>query len=348
MKNINNKYKRIITRVLAGEASASEKERLDAWLSRSEKHRQLYAQYKKIWELEPEMQVDAEFDTQHAWQNVLNMIESGQLSGSDETEKQPRIQSGRRFFINKTKNLYWISGVAAAFLILISTSLFFFISSPQADMQRLVADWDDELFILDDGSRVHLRAGSSLLFAMPFKDNKRSVKLSGSAFFEVAKDNLRPFVITTDHATIEILGTSFYVDEGDDHLIVYVSEGIVRLKSLRQNGPEAIISKGESGILHYDLQKIQKRKFDNMNFLAWKTGILEFNNEVLSEVFVVLEEVYAIRIKALDSVMNMKLSARFQDETPEDILNSISIVFGFDLSVKKDEYTIRLKKSDTL
>lgn len=344
MYTINSKYKRLITRVLSGEAAATEKEELDLWLARSEAHRRLYEQYKTIWELEPKAPVQTEFNTQQALHNVLNMIESGK---TDDTAKQPHRQSGRRYFINKTEKLYWISGVAAAFLILITTSLFFFLRSPQAEMLALGADQQDKLFTLDDGTRVHLRAGASLFYPKAFNENKRPVRLAGSAFFEIKKDQHSTFVISTDHAIIEVLGTSFYLDAGEDHLSVYVSEGMVRLKSLRKNGPEATISKGESAILNYDHQKIQKREFDNMNFLAWKTGKLEFNNEELYEVFMILEEVYKIEVNAPESVMSMKLTARFQDETPEDILKSIGLVFGFDMSVNKDEYTIHFENSDT-
>ncbi len=343
MNTINNTYKQIITRVLSGEASASEKERLDLWLVRCEEHRRLYAQYSKIWELEPEAQLDVEFDTQKALQNVLNIIESGkpgETREKDEAAKQVRSQSERRFFINSPQKLYWLSGVAAAFLILITTSLFFFLRSPQAEMQALIADQDDAIITLDDGSRAHLRAGATLYYQKSF-NNKRSVKLEGSAFFEVEKDERRPFVISTDHAIIEVLGTSFFVDMQHEQVSVFVSEGSVRLRSTHRSGPEAIISKGESGTLVYDQQKILLSSMDNMNFLAWKTGRLQFNNEPLTEVFMALEETYKISVNAPEEVMNLRLTARFQDETPETILKSISIVFGFDVTQNHDEYVIR-------
>ena len=341
MYTINSKYKRLITRVLSGEAAATEKEELDLWLARSGTHRRLYEQYKTIWELEPKAPVQTEFNTQQALHNVLRNIEVA------EKVAKHGIQSESRFFVSSPQKLYWVSGVAAAFLILITTSLFFFLRSPQAEMLALVADQGDAIITLDDESRVHLRAGASLFYPKAFNENKRPVRLAGSAFFEIKKDQHSTFVISTDHAIIEVLGTSFYLDAGDDHLSVYVSEGMVRLQSLGKNGPEATISKGESAILIYDHQKIQKREFDNMNFLAWKTGKLEFNNEELYEVFMVLEEVYKIEVNAPESVMSMKLTARFQDETPEDILKSIGLVFGFDMSVNKDEYTIHFENSDT-
>lgn len=335
MNIINNTYKRIITRVLSGEASAAEKERLNLWLSGSEEHRRLYEQYKKIWELEPETHVDAEFNTQHALHNVLQNIEIA------EKATKHGVQSERRFFINKTHNLYWISGVAAAFLILITTSLFFLLRSPQSEMLALVADQDDAIFTLDDGSQVHLRAGASLHYPIAFNDKKRPVRLNGSAFFEVEKDEQRPFVITTDQATIEVLGTSFFVETKDDLVSVYVSEGSVRLQSIHRNGPGTIISKGESGTLVYDQQQIVVSRLENMNFLAWRTGSLEFQNEPLSKVFSALAETYKINVIAPEEVMSLQLTGRFQDETPENILKSIGLVFGLDVAKTNDEYIVR-------
>ena len=341
MNTINSKYKQLITRVLSGEASAAEKERLDRWLARSEEHGRVYEQYKRIWELEPETPAEAEFDTQHAWQNVLTMIESGETDEKGETVKLPRSQLGRRFFINKMQNLYWISGVAAAFLILITTSLFFFLRSPQTEMLALVADHGDELFALDDGSLVHLRESASLNYPEQFKGNKRPVFLEGSAWFEVAKDSQRPFIITTRYAIIEVLGTSFYVEAHDDRLSVYVSGGSIQLQSTVESGPEAILSRGETGTLMYKQQKILVSSQENMNFLAWKTGKLEFFNEPLAEVFKALEETYNISINAPGEVMNLQLTGRFQDETAEDVLKSIGLVFGFETIRNNSDYTIR-------
>ncbi len=346
MNTINKTYKQIITRVLSGEASAAEKERLDVWLSGSEEHRRIYAQYKKIWELEPQAQVEAEFDTQQALQNVLNMIESGETDQTGDTVKQARSQSGRRFFINKTQNLYWISGVAAAFLILVTTSLFFFLRSPQTEMLALVADKGDALFTLDDGSLVHLRESASINYPERFKGNKRPVGLEGSAWFEVAKDSQRPFVITTDHAIIEVLGTSFYVDAQDDHMSVFVVGGSIRLQSNLENGRAAIITKGKSGTLFFEQQKILISSFDNMNFLAWKTGRLEFFNEPLAKVFKALEEAYNISIHAPGEAMHLQLTGRFQDEAPEDVLRSIGLVFGFETIRNNNEYTIRTENQN--
>ncbi len=334
MNTINNTYKQIITRVLSGEASAAEQERLDLWLGRSEEHRRLYAQYRKIWGLEPETGVDTEFNTQQALQNVLDKIEV------EETATQHGSHSERRFFINKPQKMYWLTGVAAAFLILITTSLFFFLRSPQTEMQALVAEHGDELFILEDGSLVHLRESASLNYPEQFKGNTRHVFLKGSAWFEVAKDSQRPFIISSSHAIIEVLGTSFYVDAHDDHMSVFVVGGSIMLQSNLGNGPEAIITKGESGTLFFEQQKIMISSFENMNFLTWKTGRLEFFNEPLAKVFKALEEAYNIIIHAPDEVTSLQLTGQFQDETPEDVLKSISLVFGFEMIRNNGEYAI--------
>ena len=335
MKTINKAYKRIITRVLANEASASDKEQLNAWLSRSEEHRQLYAQYKKIWALQPEESEDTVLNTQQAWHNVMAKIEADETARTNTYRKLTDLKA-------KNKRMYWLSGAAAAFLVLVAISIFLQISESEINTMTQIAHQDEESVLLDDGTRVQLRAGAELEYPEFFTESNRKVKLKGDAFFEVAFDKQRPFYITLNNAGIEVLGTSFYVEHTAESVSVFVNSGSVRLMSKQENGPKTIIRSDEVGEYLYSDSTIVVRTTENSNHIAWKTGKLAFMNENLSNVFLALEKTYGIKVQAPDAIKDLQLTGRFINETPEDILASLGLAFGFKWSKVDDTYLIQV------
>ena len=87
--------------------------------------------------------------------------------------------------------------------------------------------------ILSDGSVVHLNAGTKFVFPEKFASNKRTVFLSGEAFFEVAENKERPFVVKTieEKILIEVLGTKFNVSAYpiDSDVLTVLTEGKLKL-----------------------------------------------------------------------------------------------------------------------
>ncbi|MEQ8339093.1 MAG: FecR family protein, partial [Cyclobacteriaceae bacterium] len=77
--------------------------------------------------------------------------------------------------------------------------------------------------VLSDGTKVHLNSNSKLIVPERFEEDKRRVQLIGEAFFDVARDESKPFQITTEDFVINVLGTSFNVSayqEGSNHVAV--------------------------------------------------------------------------------------------------------------------------------
>lgn len=83
--------------------------------------------------------------------------------------------------------------------------------------------------LLSDGSRVSLQPQASIEYATDFQNNKREVYLKGKAFFEVARDERKPFLVYTGEVTTKVLGTSFWVNKttADEAVEVSVVTGKV-------------------------------------------------------------------------------------------------------------------------
>ncbi|MBX2922135.1 MAG: FecR domain-containing protein [Chitinophagaceae bacterium] len=132
--------------------------------------------------------------------------------------------------------------------------------------------------ILADGSHVWLNSASSLTFPVAFIEEKhRKVALKGEAYFEIAKDASKPFIVGTGNMQVEVLGTHFnvtaYPDEED--IKTTLLEGSVKLSS---NNDQTLIRPGEQGILLHGSTapfKVGKANIDEV--IAWKEGRFRFD-----------------------------------------------------------------------
>jgi transmembrane sensor len=134
---------------------------------------------------------------------------------------------------------------------------------------------------LEDGSHVTLDTGSRIEVTVR-ADERRIDLIHGDAYFEVAKDPVRPFVVSVDRARVVAVGTQFYVERDDNGLIVLVTEGKIRLERPAESpqevpaGSEARLDATELRISHATDTEIQET-------LGWRNGYLLFRDTSLAE-----------------------------------------------------------------
>lgn len=134
--------------------------------------------------------------------------------------------------------------------------------------------------ILPDRSHVWLNAASSIRFPAVFGKGRREVEISGEAYFEVAKDKSRPFVVRSGMQRIEVLGTHFnimaYLDEKS--IKTTLLEGSVRVSAGRESH---LLTPGQQSSLK---EKFSVTEVDTEEAVAWKNGLMLFANEDLKTV----------------------------------------------------------------
>jgi transmembrane sensor len=118
---------------------------------------------------------------------------------------------------------------------------------------------------LSDGSRVWLNAASSITFPSSFNNKNREISISGEAFFEIAKNPSKPFIVKTDREIIKVLGTSFNINNYPDEPITKTSliEGSLKVG-------EQVLIPGQASTNG----KIEKTNIDQD--IAWKNGKFNF------------------------------------------------------------------------
>ncbi|WP_233603231.1 FecR family protein [Pedobacter sp. KBW06] len=149
---------------------------------------------------------------------------------------------------------------------------------------------------LPDGTKVWLNTASALKYPATFSNlKKRSVELNGEAYFEVAKDQLHPFVVKTAEQEVEVLGTHFninsYTDENSTKTTLL--EGAVKV-SLVNGMLSKVIKPGEE-VLNIQ-QQLQVRPANLKDAVAWKSGYFRFNNETLESIMRQVSRWYDVEV----------------------------------------------------
>ncbi len=155
---------------------------------------------------------------------------------------------------------------------------------------------------LPDGSTVKMNASTRIEYPERFTADVRKVKLSGEAFFEVTRDTAHPFIIETDNASVEVLGTSFNVSAYPEAGLVEVNVKTGKVKLTQHTAgnsvpKSAILPAGERGWLNVTDGSLGHDTIVSSNYYAWITKEIIFQRTPLAEVFSVLENTYHVKIK---------------------------------------------------
>ncbi len=151
---------------------------------------------------------------------------------------------------------------------------------------------------LPDGTTVWLNAASSLTYPVSFADAaQRRVTLSGEAYFEVAKDPSKPFLVETGDQHTEVLGTHFNINayKDDGALRTTLLEGSVKVAAGHM---EKIIRPGEAAVLKQG--RLQVSRADIAETMAWKNGMFRFDQETLQHIMQQIARWYDVEITYTD------------------------------------------------
>ena len=174
-------------------------------------------------------------------------------------------------------------------------------------------------------------------------EKERIVRIEGKAYFDIRRDTDRPFIIYTNEAKVEVLGTSFQVDASNPEVTeVIVESGVVAFSQNPDNylgrTTSIKLTKGEKGIIKPDAKGIIKQKNRDANYLAWANQKLVFKGTKLSEVGDLIEEVYGYQVNFSNKdIPNCKLTATYDKKSPKEVIKLISNTFGFTYEMTNDK-----------
>lgn len=257
--------------------------------------------------------------------------------------------AGFRRLVNSRKRRVWLISFSryAAILVIAFVSAWmlasYYFAGNLSRQQELIA-FQQGLVVppgqraeltLPDGTKVWLNAGSKLSYPS-FFEKERKVFLSGEGFFDVAKNEKVPFIVSTGTIDVKALGTQFNVFcyPGSDYTGVYLQQGSVKayFPSLESEG--VVLSPEQ-----YLVQKGKRLELSTKDpdELLWRQGIYTFKRQKLGSIIKKLELYYDVKIIVKDpEILNYEYVGKFrQRDGVLEILRLIQRIHKF--NIKKDD-----------
>lgn len=341
----------LLARYLSEEpCSPDETRRVRAWVRADPSRKQLLEELRCILETADEAPAPSshEEDADEAWAEMQARME--------EVPRDDRTRKGRNPTRSKNRAPMW--GRMAAGLVLLFGGLwlvhmFWGLTDRPADptsdqTKEIVTKKGERTQVqLVDGSSVTLNADSRLRLANAFNQDERVVELTGEAYFDVKTDSLRPFIVETEAATVEVRGTAFnlkgYPD--DRRVEVAVEEGAVEMRPKRAGSEGAELQAGEIGWLTGRDTVVATQVADVSPHVGWTEGRLVFNDARLPEVAARLERWYGVEVETQEASLDtLRLTAKLKSRSMRNVLDVIAA--SVDIRYRIDRNTVYLLPRD--
>ena len=156
-----------------------------------------------------------------------------------------------------------------------------------------------EFFLrLSDGTKVWLNSESSLRYPAHFSEKERTVELTGEAYFEVAKNEHSPFLVTSGKQVVKVLGTRFNISSYAESKFIFTTLVEGKVEVFEKNNPQnkCILAPCRQSVFSKNDLLVSNHKVDPSAFVAWKDGRFVFNDESLASIMQVLSRWYDVQV----------------------------------------------------
>lgn len=318
--------------LLDGFASLEEKKELLYWLKSSDENRDYFIQIRDLWlACDSAMATDAEIDI------ALKRLRNRLIFARQKTVSPKRFR------------IQW-QQVAATFLVLISVGYGFYskkrivetVQEIVVQNQLITATGSKGQFILPDSTIVWLNSGSKLVYPEHFEKDRRVVTLEGEAYFQVAKNKSRPFVVQAKDLDIEVLGTSFNIAS---HAMLDKVETVLLSGSIKANinatGKKILLKPNELLVYKKETGETITEITSAQYHIDWIKDRLTFDNDRLSDIIISLKGWYAVQIDCPQPFSEkQRLSFTVRGESLKEILHAMSLIIPMRYTINGSQVKI--------
>lgn len=318
----------LIQKHLGDVLNPAEQEAYDAWLVQPG-NQELANDLRDIWDLSAKYQ-PTEFKPNAA--AAFHKFKA-EIRKESTVNTEPKIV--------RMKPMLWFSRIAASLVVLVAC-LFAFnhFNDVQSFNEEILAETIEQS-TLNDGSEIWLDKDASLAVAKEFNSSERRLKLEGKAYFDVQRDEAKPFIVQMGENTLEVLGTSFNIDNSSENVIVEVESGVVKVST---NTEVKTLTANQRAVLNYENDQIEVTQFTGNRF-TWYKNDVSLSSMEMEEAFEKIEDFYNVEINLSANVdRSCKVtSTLFKDSKIEDLLQVLKETHTMEY-VKQDEniYLIKL------
>lgn len=293
---------------------------VEDWLQ-EEEHRDYLHKTKRIWESSKNARVFDQINFSAANRKVQDC-----LGHKNFLQKERKF--GVPYFAKIAASIAVFVGIGIAFLLFYQESQWITISATDTAKE----------YKLPDGSYVTLNKNSQLRVAKDLSE-QRNVELAGEAFFDIERDEKRPFEVTVGALVVKVLGTSFNIKKRREEIEVSVASGKVEVREKNNPSNRQLLAIGEA-VFFSEKQKIEKRVSDP-NANSWKTGAYSFDGTPVIDALRLIAENQNEEVRFTNPALiaSCTITARFDKQSWAEILDELKLITSLQFQ-KQGEVTV--------
>lgn len=217
-------------------------------------------------------------------------------------------------------------------------------AAEEAFNQLVVPHGKRSTITFSDGTHLWVNAGSRIVYPVNFDTNKREIYAEGEVYLDVAPDSKRPFIVKTKQMQVRVIGTSFNISAYDDEpeqRVVLVS-GKVGV-SMGERGRN-FLSPNQMFSYNTVTKDMAVSNIDVSDYIAWKDGYYQFQQQSLPAVFNKLTKYYGITFTLDEELRTMSCSGKL--DLKDDIgkvLLSLQKAAPIEIDNTNETYHIKVK-----
>jgi transmembrane sensor len=333
---------------IKGTCTPRERRTVEVWMHADPSNEQAVEQLRAIWEVlgaSPSgASFDADsFDADEGWRSLRKAMRRREAESARRSLRAARAARSR----TSRRSFHQAWAAAAAVLALLLAGVAWLIPQPAstpttdaASYREVITERGERASIqLADGTEVMLNVDSRLRLPPTFGLDERVVHLTGEAYFDVATDSSRSFIVKAHNANIDVHGTAFNVRgyPDDEDVRVAVAEGRVSLRASEAPATQAAaqLRPGELGRLSVNGARVATARVNVDAHVGWTQGRLVFDGAPLDEVATHLERWYNIRFEIREpSLDSLRLTANLKSQSVRDVMDVIAASLGIQYEVQ--------------
>ena len=322
-------FNSLLGRKLSGELTPGEEEQFNEALSQEPGLKIQLDEFIKIWDSVEGVAEQQGYDLDEEWSAF-----SGKIPELHDEE----VQGGKGRSL-----LYYTYRIAAVLLAGVLFSFAWIYATQIAGTQVMEARLEPMEILLEDGTRVVLNRNSKIRYMKQFSTETREISLRGEAWFDVARDTARPFLIDAGSAMVEVLGTSFNVNAYKENPIIEITveSGVVAVKAKQDLEEQIILRAGNSGSYNSSKHELLLQSNYNPNNFAWKSRELLFEDTPLMEVADLIGKVYNVSVVIPRAELaSCPITVSFSKQDLEAVLNVLEVTLDLEISRSGDVITL--------
>jgi transmembrane sensor len=313
----------LLTKYMLNETTPVENETISRWLSESNDNQKYFDHFKLIWDTSRELKIESKLDPDTSW------AEFKQLA-------QNRAEAPNATVRQLTPSSRWLKMAATWLVILGSAGLLYSLFKPaKPNMLTLLSNNIVRKVTLSDGSLITMNKNSVLNYPDRFNGDTREISLKGEAFFDVAHDKSKPFMIHVNDVVVKVVGTSFNIKATGPNTEVIVETGIVQV--IQQ---EIVVKLKPKEKVSVRAGRLQKGSSQDELYNYYRTQKFVANKTPLWRLVDVLNEVYHANIVVDNKALgNRVITTTFKADSLDSILDIIKKTLGVQI-IKKPHLII--------